>query len=139
MKHTLKGIFETKTVYLDGAVLDIAASQRIRKHSTEFDWGDRGTGATQLALAIILQLTGSYQGHTKLKNEVICGLPQKNFKILFDLDNDKIREKLIRHVHAVNKVLPYEYVSLLPNMELLANVHPMERDSLAEEIGILVK
>lgn len=139
MKHTLKGVYETKIIYLDDTVLNIALSQHVRKYSTEFDWGDRGPGASQLALAIVLQLTGTFQGHTKLKNEVICGLPKKNFKIEFDLENEKIREKLIRHVHAVNKALPYEYVSLLSNMELLANVHPMEREALSEEIGILIK
>ena len=38
--------------------LPIEPSQRIRKHSIEFSWGYGGSGPAQLALAILLDVTG---------------------------------------------------------------------------------
>jgi hypothetical protein len=139
MKHTLKGYYETKTVYLDGELLGIGLSHHVRNYSPEFDWGNKSTGASQLSLAILLALTGSHSGHSKFKYEVLAGLPQTNFDIEFDLDNEDVRKKIISHVHAVNKFLPHEYLQNLSNFELICNVHPLERVALEFEIGIRTK
>jgi len=41
--------------------LKIQPSQKIRNHSTEFNWGYGGSGPAQLALAILLDVTGDPQ------------------------------------------------------------------------------
>ena len=49
----------TVSVTGDGAELSPAASQRVRNHSPDgFNWGYRGSGPAQLALALLLDVTG---------------------------------------------------------------------------------
>ena len=44
----------------DGSDLDIAPSLALRAHSpTGFDWGHAGSGPAQLALALLLDITGA--------------------------------------------------------------------------------
>lgn len=86
MKHTLKGIAETREVWLDGKLLDPEPSLAIRNHSPDgFNWGYCGSGPAQLALAIILKLTGKTEGYQDFKWKTIAVLPQENFEIEFDL------------------------------------------------------
>jgi len=89
MIHTLKGIASTREVYLDGKYLDPARSQRVWNHSPDgFNWGYCGSGPAQLALAIILELTGKSDGYQHFKFKIIAGLPQeKDFEVEFN-DND---------------------------------------------------
>lgn len=89
MKHQLTGIAETRDVYLDGECLDPKPSQKYRNHSPDgFSWGYCGSGCAQLALAIMLELTGKSDGYQNFKFKFIAGLPfGKDFDVEFD-DND---------------------------------------------------
>jgi hypothetical protein len=86
MKHTLKGIASTREVYLDGIWLDPTPSQKVWNHSPDgFNWGYSGSGPAQLALAIMLELTGKADGYQNFKFRFIAGLPQEqNFEVEFD-------------------------------------------------------
>lgn len=87
MKHHLRGVFETRDVWLDGKKLDPARSQKVRNHSPDgFNWGYAGSGPAQLALAIMLELTGSSAGYQEFKDKLIAKLPQADFDIKFNLE-----------------------------------------------------
>ena len=87
MKHRLSGDAETREVYLDGHYLDPEPSKKIHNHSpTNFNWGYGGSGPAQLALAIMLKLTGKSDGYQDFKFKVIAGIPPaKDFDIEFEL------------------------------------------------------
>lgn len=87
MKHQLEGNAQSRQVWLDGELLDPTPSQRVNNHSPDgFNWGYGGSGPAQLALAIMLKLTGKADGYQKFKWEVIAGLPPaQDFKIEFEL------------------------------------------------------
>ncbi|KKN52772.1 hypothetical protein LCGC14_0608900 [marine sediment metagenome] len=88
MKHKLKGNYEReREVWLDGERLDPKPSQKYHNHSPDgFNWGYLGSGCAQLALAIMLKLTGEAVGYQMFKEKVIAGLPQgESFEIEFEL------------------------------------------------------
>lgn len=88
MTHTLKGNAETREVWLDGEWLDPKPSQKIWNHSPDgYNWGYGGSGPAQLALAIMLLLTGKQIGYQELKWRLITPLPMdQDFEITFDLE-----------------------------------------------------
>lgn len=68
-------------VFLDGARLDPGPSQRLWNHSPDgFAWGYGGSGPAQLALALLLAVTGddavSVSLHQQFKFEHVAGWPQ---------------------------------------------------------------
>ena len=137
MKHKLTGNKNTKNAYLDGIQLDITESQQLRCHAEEFDWGNKSHGTSQLALAIILKLTGDYQGYSRFKFEVLAGLPEnENFELEFDLDYPTIRKEMIRDIMSCNKYASRTFLQGKTNIELLSWVHPMYRDMYAFKLGI---
>ena len=85
--HTLVGKADTREVWLDGHKLDPAPSQKYRNHSPDgFNWGYGGSGPAQLALAIMLKLTGKADGYQDFKFNFIAGLPiDQDFEITFEL------------------------------------------------------
>lgn len=87
MKHTLKGIAETRDVYLDNEWLDPKPSQKWHNHSPDgFNWGYGGSGPAQLALAINMKLLGHPAEYHELKWNLISKLPQgKDFEIEFEI------------------------------------------------------
>jgi len=87
MIHTLKGVAETREVWLDGQYLDPEPSQKYHNHSPNgYNWGYGGSGCAQLALAIMLKLTGNATGYQHFKWNVIASIPQnKDFEIEFKL------------------------------------------------------
>lgn len=91
MKHTLKGNGERNAaggfdVWLDGERLDPGPSQKVHNHSPDgFSWGYGGSGPSQLALAIMLKLTGKPNGYQKFKWDVIAKIPQGAFSIIFEI------------------------------------------------------
>jgi len=87
MKHRLAGQAKTGKVWLDGKLLSPDKSQKVINHSpTGFNWGYGGSGPAQLALAVILEITGKTYDYQKFKWEVIAKLPQgKDFEIEFEL------------------------------------------------------
>ena len=87
MVHTLK--HENGTYYLDGHYLDPTPSQKVWNHSPDgFNHGYSGSGPAQLALAIMLKLTGKSEGYQGFKARFIAGLPQaQDFETTFtDVD-----------------------------------------------------
>jgi len=86
MKHKLVGKAETRQVWLDGKELTPYKSQRYVNHSPDgFNWGYGGSGPAQLALAIVLELTGKPDGYQDLKRDIIAKLPQgQDFSTEFD-------------------------------------------------------
>lgn len=87
MQHTLKGIFDTMDVWLDGEWLNPKPSQKFHNHSPDgFSWSYGGSGPAQLALAIVLKLTGKPDGYQDFKWKYIAGLPQGDFEITFELE-----------------------------------------------------
>ena len=86
MKHTLKGKWITREVWLDGKQLSPEASQKIVNHSPDgFNWGYGGSGPAQLAASIMLELTGKIDNYQDFKWNVIAKLPQSDFEIEFEL------------------------------------------------------
>ncbi len=84
MKHTLKGIWAEREVFLDGEYLDPIKSQKVFNHSPDgFNWGYSGSGPSQLALAVVLELTGKSDGYQDFKWKHIATLPQTDFEIEF--------------------------------------------------------
>ncbi len=85
MAHTLNGDKE-RNVWLDGEKLDPKPSQKVYNHSPDgFNWGYCGSGPSQLALAIMLKLTGKSDGYQDLKFDVIAKIPQGPFMIGFNI------------------------------------------------------
>jgi hypothetical protein len=89
MKHKLSRDAETREVYLDGKFLDPKPSQKVWNKSPDgFNWGYGGSGPAQLALAIMLKLTGKQDGFQDFKFKVIAALPQnQDFNIEFEYEN----------------------------------------------------
>jgi hypothetical protein len=85
--HNLKGDARSREVWLDGKFLSPERSQKICNHSPDgFNWGYGGSGPAQLALAIILELTGKSDGYQDFKWNIIAGLPiGKDFEITFEI------------------------------------------------------
>ncbi len=89
MIHKLKGNWGSHRVWLEGKELHVENSKGFVNHSSEFSWGYYGSGPSQLALAILLELynsriaMGSYQ---HFKHQLIGQLPQSDFEIEFDAD-----------------------------------------------------
>lgn len=91
MRHTLSGDAESREVYLDGKYLDPKPSQKLRNHSPDgFNWGYGGSGPAQLALAIMLKLTGKSEHYQDFKFAVIAAIPGgKDFDIEFEFIDNK--------------------------------------------------
>ena len=89
-KHRLIGKTENRQVWLDGVELKPYRSQKYINHSDGFNWGYGGSGPAQLALAIILELTGKPDGYQDFKRDVIARLPLgQDFDIVFSAVMDK--------------------------------------------------
>jgi hypothetical protein len=84
MLHTLKGD-ENRNVWLDGRWLDPKPSQAVSNHSPDgFNWGYGESGPAQLALAILLELTGKPDGYQDFKWNVIAKIPDGAFETTFE-------------------------------------------------------
>jgi hypothetical protein len=83
----LRGYINTRQVYLNGKKLDPERSLKARNHSPDgFNWGYGGSGPAQLALAIMLELTGDYTGYQAFKENVISRLPLgRDFSCSFEI------------------------------------------------------
>lgn len=77
----------------DAAEIRPAESLKLRNHSPDgFSWGYTGSGPSQLALAILLEVAGraiAEHHYQEFKREIISGLPTDKD---FVLEVDKIRE-----------------------------------------------
>ena len=81
----IQGEWETREIYLPGGRLNPSESLAVARHSAHgFGWGDGGSGAAQLALALLLRATdrASAIAHYKaFKWDVIARLPQADFTL----------------------------------------------------------
>ena len=87
MKHKLSGTAATRKVYLDGKYLNPVPSQDYYNHSPDgFSWGYGGSGPAQIALAVVLKITGKSDGYQNFKSKVIAAIPiDEDFDITFEL------------------------------------------------------
>jgi hypothetical protein len=87
LKHTLKGEYPSRRVWLDGKELSPARSQEYFNHSPDgFNWGYGGSGAAQLALAIMLELINDPGDYQAFKWRVIAPLALgQSFEIEFEI------------------------------------------------------
>jgi hypothetical protein len=80
MSEQIKGIAETREVYIGNVRLDPAPSLKVRNHSPDgFNWGYGGSGPSQLALGILLYLTDrqfAIANYQDFKWEVVAGIQQ---------------------------------------------------------------
>ena len=81
----VQGVRATGEVYLAGGRLDPAESLAVAAHSPEgFWWGDVGSGATQLGLALLLRATDrdtALAHHVAFTWQVIARLPRADFEL----------------------------------------------------------
>ncbi len=83
----ITGRADTRDVFIGGVLLSPAQSQKLKNHSPDgFAWGYGGSGPAQLALAILLALTGdkdfTLANYQDFKFTVVAGLPiDKDFSL----------------------------------------------------------
>jgi len=85
----LKGEFVSRRVWLNGKELTPQRSQNVWNHSPDgFNWGYGGSGPSQLALAVLLEITSSEKRaldmYQDFKRNVIARLPQSDFDVVVD-------------------------------------------------------
>lgn len=87
MKHILKGEAKTRRVWLDGKELLPDESQAYRNHSPDgFAWGYGGSGPSQLALAVMLEVKGEAFGYQEFKWKELSNLAMDDdFEIEFQI------------------------------------------------------
>lgn len=80
----LKGDYETRNVWLNGVPLMPERSQKVCNHSPDgFAWGYGGSGPSQLALAILLEICEdetAKKHYMDFKWKEIATLPKENFE-----------------------------------------------------------
>lgn len=85
MFDVIQGRRQTREVYLAGGRLNPSESLAVARHSpTGFGWGYGGSGAAQLALAILLRATDretAMAHYQAFKWEVIAKLSQADFSL----------------------------------------------------------
>jgi len=85
----IKGKYISGIVLIDDKLLLPLESQKIVNHSPDgFLWGYCGSGPSQLALAILLEVTDketAIKYYQDFKFDVIAKLPQKDFEIELDV------------------------------------------------------
>lgn len=79
---TIRGEWEGGLVYVNGALLNHAATLKHRNHSPSgFSWGFLGSGPAQLSLAILLRFMPTREALTyyqAFKENVVAGWPQRD-------------------------------------------------------------
>ena len=95
MKATaiIEGTHSTRHVWVNGKFLDPKHSQKVYNHSPDgFEWGYGGSGPSQLALAICLELFNAkvaQEIYQRFKLEQIATLEQgKDFDIFITINTE---------------------------------------------------
>ena len=85
LSDRIEGEWETREIHLAGGRLSPSESLAVARHSAHgFGWGDGGSGAAQLALALLLRATdraSAVAHYQTFKWEVIARLPQSDFTL----------------------------------------------------------
>jgi hypothetical protein len=96
----IRGHWETKQVWIDGREVHPERSMGVRRHSPDgFSWGDGGSGAAQLALALLLELTHedlALLWYQDVKWHIVARLAQEDFII----DSQAIVDCIVNAVKA---------------------------------------
>lgn len=120
MKFHLKGFAETKEVYLENQLLT-------SEHP--FGWGTTKNGSFQLAKAVLLKIKGSDAGYANFRENILSKLPKdEDFNIVFDMFSPHHIEAICNAM-AHNKYLTKEFLMKKSKKELLAFVHPSDRET----------
>ena len=84
----IEGCRATGVVTIDGRPLDPARSQAVRNHSPDgFSWGYGGSGPSQLALAIMLELVDQHVAeglYQQFKFDHVANWPMTDFSVVVD-------------------------------------------------------
>ena len=88
----IQGEWETREIYVAGGRLNPGESLAVARHSAHgFGWGDGGSGAAQLALALLLRAADKASAvahYQAFKWEVIARLPQADFTLALSTVRD---------------------------------------------------
>ena len=88
----IQGEWETREVYVAGGRLNPSESLAVAGHSAHgFGWGDGGSGAAQLALALLLRATdraSAIAHYQAFKWDVIARLPRTDFTLALSTVRD---------------------------------------------------
>ena len=92
VSDVVQGEWETREVYLAGGRLSPSDSLAVTRHSAHgFGWCDGGSGAAQLALALLLRATDQASAvahYQAFKWEVIARLPRTDFTLAISTVRD---------------------------------------------------
>ena len=92
VSDVVQGEWETREVYLPGRRLSPSESLAVARHSAHgFGWGDGGSGAAQIALALLLRATdraSAVAHYQALKWDVIARLPRADFTLALSTVRD---------------------------------------------------
>ena len=92
VSDVVQGEWETREVYLAGGRLSPSESLAVTRHSAHgFGWCDGGSGAAQLALALLLRATdraSAVAHYQAFKWEVIARLPRTDFTLAISTVRD---------------------------------------------------
>jgi hypothetical protein len=96
----IRGHWETKQVWIDGREVCPERSMGVRRYSPNgFSWGDGGSGAAQLALALLLELTHedlALLWYQDVQWHIVAPLAQGDFVI----DSQEIVDCIVNEVKA---------------------------------------
>ncbi|MFH0977368.1 MAG: DUF6166 domain-containing protein [Spirochaetota bacterium] len=93
----LKGDYKSKRIWINDKELIPEFSRKLYNHSGDgFDWAHSGSGAAQLALAVLFELTNNKKIsmilHHVFKNDYVKNLPPSDFKIKINMGNWFIKQ-----------------------------------------------
>jgi hypothetical protein len=89
MQIRLRGKITTRRIWLNEKELLPGKSQKVYNHSRDgFNWGYYGSGPTQLALAICIELFGTAGNYWDFKDRYIATLPLTDFDVTLEIPND---------------------------------------------------
>jgi hypothetical protein len=92
----IKGVWNTRQVWIDERELSPVPSQGVFNHSPAgFNWSYGGSGPAQLALALLLEFTdrgAAVRHHQDFKWRVIAKLPTGDFAIDASVITDFLRQ-----------------------------------------------
>jgi len=84
----IKGIWDSRQVYINDRVLQPVYSQLVRNYSPDFNWGNMTSGSSQLSLALLLEYTNEEEAsklNDAFKRDIISELPTTDFEITSDV------------------------------------------------------
>ena len=132
----IKGLWNTRQVFIDNKELSPAKSQSIYNHSPDgFNWGYGGSGPAQLSLGLLLEFTDQEAArrlYQQFKFDVIAGLPQSDFEIENSIVEDWISKQIIKNILS-------EYQRLSRLCVIARDMELLPEDSFADRLREIEK